>query len=165
LDDQSDDESEEAEIITPTKEELISVAAHVGFQIEDLIHAEEEIVVAKVLSVHSPSTAKCQHPFTSKIINAIVRDRSLQHQRKPWKGALPKPRIYPPKTLGDAVIKNSFTRLRGGQLISRSFKMALPSMIQNPTGNELISSSILRKDEWPPLQSSSASQAGTEIYS
>jgi hypothetical protein len=77
LDDQSDDESEEAEIITPTKEELISVAAHVGFQIEDLIHAEEEIVVAKVLSVHSPSSAKCQHPFTSKIINAIVRDRSL----------------------------------------------------------------------------------------
>jgi hypothetical protein len=46
-DDQSDEESEEAEIITPTKEELISAAARVGFQIEDLIRAEEEIVVAK----------------------------------------------------------------------------------------------------------------------
>jgi hypothetical protein len=33
--------------------------------------------------------------------------------------------------------------------------MALPRTIQNPTGNELISSSISRKDEWLPLQSSS----------
>jgi hypothetical protein len=40
--------------------------------------------------------------------------------------------------------------------------MALPSTIQNPTRNELISSSILRKDEWLPLQPSSTSQAGTK---
>jgi hypothetical protein len=64
-DDQSDEESEEAEIITPTKEELISAAAHVGFKIEDLIHAEEEIVVAKVVNVPSPSSAKLQHQVKS----------------------------------------------------------------------------------------------------
>jgi hypothetical protein len=64
-DDQSDEESEEAEIITPTKEELISAAARVGFQIEDLIRAEEEIVVAKVVSVPLPSSAKLQHQVKS----------------------------------------------------------------------------------------------------
>jgi hypothetical protein len=40
--------------------------------------------------------------------------------------------------------------------------MTLPSTIQNPIGNKLISSSNLKNDEWPPLQSSTASQARTE---
>jgi hypothetical protein len=40
--------------------------------------------------------------------------------------------------------------------------MALPSTIQNPIGNKLISSSNSKNDEWPPLQSGTASQARTE---
>jgi hypothetical protein len=42
------------------------------------------------------------------------------------------------------------------------FKIALPSMIQNPKGNKLISSANSQNDEWPPLQFSSISQARTE---
>jgi hypothetical protein len=40
---------------------------------------------------------------------------------------VPKPRVSTPKTLGDAVIKNSHIRLRRGQKMSMLFKMSLPS--------------------------------------
>jgi hypothetical protein len=115
--DQSDDDCEEAEIIMPTKEELISMAACIGFQVKDLILAEDEIATVGTVSFSSPSSAGFKCPLASKIINAIVRDRSLKNQGRPWKESLPKPRISPPKTLGNAMIKNSYMRLRGGQLI------------------------------------------------
>jgi hypothetical protein len=49
--------------------------------------------------------------MTKKIVNAIAKDRSLKQHGKPWKGSLPKPGIFPLKTLSDAVIKNSYKRL------------------------------------------------------
>jgi hypothetical protein len=57
--------------------------------------------------------------------------------------------MSPPKTLGDAVIKNSYIRLRGGQLIPRSFKMALPSTIQG--SNSVIQSGKpgALTEDWP----------------
>jgi hypothetical protein len=82
MEDQSDDECEEAEIIMPTKEELIYVSAGVGFHIEDLIRAEEEIVAAETGNFSSPSSARFKYLLASKIINVIVRERSLQHQGK-----------------------------------------------------------------------------------
>jgi hypothetical protein len=55
--------------------------------------------------------------MTKKIVNAIAKDRSLKQHGKPWKGSLPKPGIFPLKTLSDAVIKNSYKRRQGGQLV------------------------------------------------
>jgi hypothetical protein len=72
---------------------------------------------------------------------------------KPWKGPLPQPRISPPQTLGDAVIKNSFIRLRGGQKIPRSFKMALPSTTQVSSSSPKSNEPSNRDEEWPSLQS------------
>jgi hypothetical protein len=123
------------------------MAARIGFQVQDLIRAEDEITAAEKVSFSSPTSAgfKCQ--LGSKSINAIVRDKSLKHQGRPWKGSLPLPRISPPKTLGNAVIKNSYNRLRSGQLIPRSFKMALPSTINNPNGTNSIISLNKQTDE------------------
>jgi hypothetical protein len=124
---------------TPTKEEFIAAAARSGIQFEDLIHAENEIAAAEKVSFSSPSSAgfKCP-PLASKIV---------KHHGRPWKGSLSEPRISPPKTPGDAMIKNSCTRLRGGQLIPRLLKMALPSTIHNSNKVKSIHSSRNREDE------------------
>jgi hypothetical protein len=123
--DQSDDD--EAEVQTPMIEEFIDAAASAGYNMQDLIRAEEEIADMEKVSFPSPSSADFRCPLSTKIVKAIVRGKSLKHHGTPWQGSLPKPRISPPKTLGDAVVKNSYIRLRGGQLILKSFKMTLPS--------------------------------------
>jgi hypothetical protein len=69
------------------------------------------------ISTSSSAAFKC--PMARKIVNTIARDRSLKHHGKTWKGLLPKQRICSLKSLGDAVIKNSYVRLQGGQLITR----------------------------------------------
>jgi hypothetical protein len=72
----------------------------------------------------------------------------------PWQGRLPKPRISPPKTLGDAVIKNCVECVRGGQLVPTSFKMALPSAIENLIISPITTTSNPCNSEdisWPTL--------------
>jgi hypothetical protein len=96
--------------------------------------------------------------LSSKIIKAIVRAKSLKHHGKPWQGSLPKSRISPSRTLGNAVIKNSYIRLRGGQMIPKYFKMSLPSM--NHSFNE-DTTPIKQSDqakEWSPLPNHVAMQ-------
>jgi hypothetical protein len=72
----------------------------------------------------------------------------------PWQGRLPKPRISPPKTLGDAVMKNCVECVRGEQLVLKLFKMALASTIETliispitPTSKSCNSEEI----SWPAL--------------
>jgi hypothetical protein len=149
-----DEEGDEME--TPMKEELIEAATRADFSVQDLAQGEIEIAVEKV-SFTSPSSAKFRCPILSKIIKAIVRGISLKHYGKPWQGSLPQPSISLPHTLGDAVVKNSFIRLRGGPLQPKLFKMALPSMID---GSREASSPVTQKDQgkvWPPLPSLAAS--------
>jgi hypothetical protein len=76
--------------------------------------------------------------------------------QKPWQGSLPKPKFSPPKTIGDAVIKNSFIRHRGGQLTPKSFKMALPSMMNGDNTEIPQRSKDDQTEEWPPLLNRSA---------
>jgi hypothetical protein len=94
------EEEEEGEevITTPTTEEFIAAAAHVRFTIENLIQAEKEIESSEKVTHSSPSSPDFRCPLSSKIINAIARERSLKHYGQPWKGKLPKPRMSPPKT-------------------------------------------------------------------
>jgi hypothetical protein len=87
LDDQSDEDDEEEVMNTPTKEEFIAAAARSGIQFEDLIHADNEIVAAEKVSFSSPSSAGFKCPLASKIANTIVRDQSLKHHGRPWKGS------------------------------------------------------------------------------
>jgi hypothetical protein len=142
---------------TPMKEELIA-AARAGFSVQDLEQAENEIAQMNKVSFNSPSSAKFRCPVSSKIIKAIIREKSLKHYGKPWQGSLPKPRISPPRTLGDAVTKNSFVRLRGGRLQPKSFKMALPSTIEGT--NEVFAPAMLsdHSEGWLLLPSLVASQ-------
>jgi hypothetical protein len=106
----------------------------------------------------SPSSAKFRCPLSTKIVEAIVRERSLKHLGKPWQGPLPKPGISPPKTLGNAVVKNSFNRLRGGQLIPKSVKMSLPSTTSGSQENYSHVSLDDQSEEWPPLPNFAGTQ-------
>jgi hypothetical protein len=147
--DQSDDDEEEVQ--TPTREEFIGAAAITGYNMQDLIRTEEEIVNMEKVCFLTPSNAEFRCPLSAKIIKAIVRRQSLKHHGTPWQGSLPKPRISPPKILGGAVVKNSYIRLRGGQLIPKSFKMSLPSMINGTKENKSQASLDDQSEEWPPL--------------
>jgi hypothetical protein len=100
-----DEQSEEEFQITSPSDVFIADAARNGFQAEDLIQAEHEIVATEKVCSASPSSVVFRCPKTRKIVNAVAKDRSLKQHGKPWKGSLPKPRISPSKTLGDAVIK------------------------------------------------------------
>jgi hypothetical protein len=80
------DEDEEGEITTPTKEEIIDAAARAGFSVQDLIQAENEIENMEKVSFFSPSSAEFRCPLSSKIVKAIIRDKSLKHQGRPWQG-------------------------------------------------------------------------------
>jgi hypothetical protein len=141
------DESGDKEdgILTHTGNELIIAASHEGFMIEDMNKTDDEIRAAEKVSFPSPSNSDFRCLISSKIIKAVTRDISLKHIMKPWSSPLPKPRISPPRTLGDVVIKNWCIRLRGGQMMPMLFKMSLPSMI-----NASISSpkSIVTTSEW-----------------
>jgi hypothetical protein len=137
------DEEIEGFLVTPTKDEVVEASARVGFAVQDLVHAEEELAsMNKVATSRSSVDLRC--PLSSKIVKATVQDKSLKQRGKPWQGALPKPRISPPKTLGDAVIKNLVIRLRGGQLLPKSFKMALPSTNQ---GTKEVSEYVSKEDQ------------------
>jgi hypothetical protein len=124
---QGEETDDDEEISTPTTEEMITAASREGFMIEELIKAEEELLVAEKVSFQSPSSSDFRCPLSTKIIKAVTHERSLKYKAKPWTGPLPKPRVSPPKTLGDAVITNSRIRLRGGQTVPMLFKMSLPS--------------------------------------
>jgi hypothetical protein len=102
---EEDQSDEDEEITTQTTDEFIAAVARVGFTLQDLIQAENEIESAEKVSFSSPLSSDFRCPLSGKIINAITRERSLKCDGKPWKGSLPKPRISRPKTLGDAVIK------------------------------------------------------------
>jgi hypothetical protein len=149
-----DEPDEEEDIATPTTEELISAASREGFTIEELVTADAELEAAEKVSCPSPSSSDFRCPLANKIVKALTRDRSLKHPMKPWSGPMPKPRISPPKTLGDAVIKDSRIRLHGGRTVPMLFKMSVPS-----TMNASISSSSPTQTnhqdvtllEWPSI--------------
>jgi hypothetical protein len=90
-------------------EEFIAATARSGFSMEDLAQAEQ-VHDAEKVSFSSPSSSDFRCPLSREIINAVSREGSLKRRMKPWKGPLPQPRISPPQTSGDAVIKNSITR-------------------------------------------------------
>jgi hypothetical protein len=92
-----------------------------------LVTTDAELEAAEKVSCPSPSSSDFRCPLANKIVKALTRDRSLKHPMKPWSGPLPKPRISPPKTLGDAVIKDSRIRLHGGRTVPMLFKMSIPS--------------------------------------
>jgi hypothetical protein len=73
--------------------------------IEELVHADDELQTAKMVSFTSPTISEFRCPLATKIIKAMTRDRPLKRTMIPWKDPFPKPRISPPRTLGDAVIK------------------------------------------------------------
>jgi hypothetical protein len=101
----------------------------------------------------------------SKILHEVAKDKALKHKMKPWKDPLPKPRISPPLTVGDAVIKNSCIRLRGGRLMSRLFKMTLPSTTDESVSNSVQGANPTSKcDAWPALPEWSPMKGGAEQY-
>jgi hypothetical protein len=86
---------EDEELQTPTKEEIIAAAAQAGLSVQDLIQAENEIESMEKVCFSSPSSADFRCPLSSRIVKAIIREKSLKHQGRPWQGSLPKPRISP----------------------------------------------------------------------
>jgi hypothetical protein len=105
--------------------------------VEELLLTEAELHDVGKTSQSSPGSTEFRWPRATKIIGEIARGKSLKHQLKPWNDTLPKPRISPPRTLGDAVIKNSCIRLRGGRLIPQLLKMALSSTTYESVSNSV----------------------------
>jgi hypothetical protein len=84
----------------------------------------------------------------------MASEGTTKNLMKPWQGPLPRPRISPPKTLGDVVIKNYVEQLRSGRLVDKSFKMALPPTMDSPVVNlikETSRDSHEQTNLWPPL--------------
>jgi hypothetical protein len=69
----------------------MAAATRVGFSVDELIQAEQEIQDAEKVNFSSPSSSDFRCPLSRKIVNAIEREGSLKHHMKPWKGPLPKP--------------------------------------------------------------------------
>jgi hypothetical protein len=121
---------------------------------DDLIRADKELHDAEKVGFQKPTSFECRCPLATKIIKAIVRNGSLKNRVKPWQGPLPKARVSPPKTLGDALIKNARIRVRGGQSIPMSFKMVLPSTTDETGHGQMLSQSSkdsTNSDPWPSL--------------
>jgi hypothetical protein len=72
---------------------------------------------------------------------------------KPWQGPLPKSRVSPPKTLGDAVIKNARIRVRGAQTVPVSFKMVLPSTMNETSSSPKLAQPSRRNTSPEPWSS------------
>jgi hypothetical protein len=73
---------------------------------------------------------------------------------KPWQGPLPKSRVSPPKTLGDAVIKKFKIRVRGRQTVLVLLKMVLPSMTNGSSSGQTPpqqSERNISSESWPSL--------------
>jgi hypothetical protein len=68
---ESDDE---ADIATPTTEELISAASREGFTIEELVMADAELEAAEKVSLPTPSSFNFRCPLANKIVKALSRD-------------------------------------------------------------------------------------------
>jgi hypothetical protein len=79
--DQSDDNEEEVQ--TPTREEFIGTVAIAGYNMQDLIRAEEEIASMEKVCFLTPSSAEFRCPLSTKIVKAIVRGQSLKHHGTP----------------------------------------------------------------------------------
>ncbi|TVU40757.1 hypothetical protein EJB05_14233, partial [Eragrostis curvula] len=98
----SDTESEEDdEIESIAAPDFIQQAGELGFSMEELARADEEMPV-------SPTSQKpilVEGSLAEKIINAMVQKRSKAWTpaTKPWQGPLPPPRKSPMRTLGDAL--------------------------------------------------------------
>jgi hypothetical protein len=117
--------------------------------INELIQMENELQDDEV-SVSSLCSSDSQCLLATKIINAMAKGKTQKNVRKPWMGP---PRTSPPKTPGDAVLKNKIIRSRG-QSIPVSFKMALPSMNTDSiiSLNRLLALNQSRiAKEWPTL--------------
>jgi hypothetical protein len=150
-------EDDEEELTTLTTDEFIEAASHAGFSIEELLQAEAKLQDVGKISQASPGSAEFRCPRASKIIPEIARGKSLKDHMNPWKGPLPKPRVSPPRMLGDAVIKNSCIRLRGGRLVPQTFKMVLSSTNIEPASNSVHSHNASGIPiDWPALPESSS---------
>jgi hypothetical protein len=66
------------------------------------------------VSQSSLSSSDFNYPSVNKNSSVMASEGTTKNLMKPWQGPLPRPRISPPKTLGDAVIKNYVERVRGG---------------------------------------------------
>jgi hypothetical protein len=148
------DNGEEDEISTPTTEDLIAAASREGFSMDELIHADKEQQDAEKVGFPSPTSSDFRCPLATKIIKVVARNGALKHRVKLWQGPLPKARVSLPKMLGDAVIKNAWIRVRGGQTIPVSFKMVLPSMADGTSSSPTLTQTSKRNmntEPWPSL--------------
>jgi hypothetical protein len=72
-----------------------------GFTVDDLLQAEKEV---KTPSSVSPISLESDHKesLANKILDKLVRRKLVESS---WQGPLPRPRISPPRTIGDVLDK------------------------------------------------------------
>ncbi|TVU23905.1 hypothetical protein EJB05_26292, partial [Eragrostis curvula] len=147
---EEEDEDGESEVTTPSTEDVLRAAKAAGFSIREVARAEKELLANEV-SFTSPATSNGKCPLARKIVRSLASDRP-KSLVKPWKGPLPPKRISPPQTIGDAVVKNTFSRERGGRLTPVQFKMVIPSTCTVQSESPKVSSTSHACPEWPSLR-------------
>lgn len=120
--DESED-SEDEEPASPSTPDFVSRAMEAGFTADQLLRAEHALSSGN----KSPQS---EDVFLSKLI--LDKLISKKNQLDPWRGPLPKPRISPPRTLGDVLAAALPTASMGTPLrsssrgSSSSFRWSLP---------------------------------------
>lgn len=98
-DEESDEESKyDCDVDAISSPQLIQEAMDAGFTVQDLEAAEKELISPNSRSENKDSIS------TRIISNWVQRRRVI----KPWSGPLPKPRISPKQTIGDAIAKAKY---------------------------------------------------------
>lgn len=92
---------EEPELSTA---DFIKEAAAAGFSIKDLNQAEIELRESEICNTSPNSSAVGNSYLAKKIVDTMVQ-RKVRSRISPWRGPLPKPRVSPQRTFGDALAK------------------------------------------------------------
>jgi hypothetical protein len=101
---------EEDDFATPSTDDVVARVAEIGYSVEDLIEAEDELTATaheEVSSLMVAGNSRVPRKGNGSLARRIVRDL-VRHISKPrqWRGPLPPVRISPPRTLGDVPVKD-----------------------------------------------------------
>ena len=169
-----DGESDEVDLAEPTTPEFIQDALAAGFSVGDLVQAENTLTSG--INPNSEDRRKADF-----IVSTLV-DRRLYG--KPWQGPLPTPRVSPPRTLGDVLVKatcqrqknnrgSAPARLAASAPASRSSRRDRRSMAEPVRNSNIqlltleknsqgVSIAVSKTDYGPPWSLENLAESGTD---
>jgi hypothetical protein len=117
-----DSDEEDLEITqSPSTPEFIGEALDAGFTIDQLARAEKALVSGN-------SSSSSDRHLPSSVVTKLVQRKLVG---APWQGPLPPPRVSPPRTLRDCVVKATF--FKAGVYGDRALPLRQPGSLARST--------------------------------